>query len=264
MPFFCEGDVLKLPQNVTIIILAAGMGTRMKSSSAKVLHEIFGRPMIMYVVEMARRIAGNDTILVVGNHAEKVRETVSKTDKLIFALQEKQLGTGHAVLCALPYINSYTENVVILSGDVPLLTSNTVMLLLDDHIKAKRDISLLAVEVDNPKGYGRILLDENRRVYGVVEEADATEVQKMVKIVNTGIYCVKKEFLLYSLQKIRPDNIQGELYLTDIVKIGHKEGKSVGLLIGNDYEEVVGINNRQDLIAAEAIMRKRVENIEQV
>ena len=202
-----------------IVILAAGLGKRMKSGKAKVLHEILGKPMIMYVVETANRIAGNNVVLVIGNQADKVREMVSESAEVIFALQKDQLGTGHAVSCALPYLPDNTQEVVVLCGDVPLLTFETVMRLIKDHVKAKRDISLLAVEIDNPKGYGRVLFDKNRNVSGIVEEADASAEQKRIKTINTGIYCIKKEFLFDSLQKVKSDNVQGEFYLTDIVKI---------------------------------------------
>ncbi|MEA3280869.1 MAG: NTP transferase domain-containing protein [Thermodesulfobacteriota bacterium] len=241
---------------VAVIILAAGMGTRMKSSKAKVLHEILGKPMVMYVVKTANKVAGSNVILVVGNHAEKVREVLSENYELIFALQEKQLGTGHAVLCALPYLPEYIEQVVILCGDVPLLSSNTVLRLLDDHIRKKRDVTLLAVKVDNPEGYGRVLFDKNMDVFEIVEEADTSEEQKKIKIINTGIYCVKKQFLIDSLHKIKSNNAQGEYYLTDIIKIGSLGKKLVGVMVGTDCEEVVGVNNDEELIAAENIMRK--------
>ena len=247
--------------NPAVVILAAGHGKRMKSKKAKVLHEILGKPMVMYVVETASKVAGNNVILVIGNQAEKVRKMVSESAEVIFALQKEQLGTGHAVSCALPYIPDHTKEVIILCGDVPLLTSETVIQLNKDHVKAKRDISLLAVEIDNPKGYGRVLIDENRLVTAIVEEADATEEQKKIKTINTGIYCVKKEFLFDSLQKIKSDNLQGEFYLTDIVEIGYKEGKTVGVVVGKDFEEFLGVNNHQDLVVAENIMRNRLRNI---
>ena len=245
-----------IKNNVAVIILAAGMGTRMKSRKAKVLHMILGRPMIMYVVEAARRVVGNDVILVIGNQAEKVRKVVSKTGELIFVFQEKQNGTGHAVLCAIPSLPDHIEEVIILCGDVPLITSNTITNLLHDHIKAKRDISILAVKIDNPRGYGRIVLDNENQVIGIVEEADAIEEQKEIKIINTGIYCAKKEFLLDSLPKVKSNNAQDEVYLTDIIEIGYKEKKVVGLLVSSDYDEVIGVNSRQDLIKVETIMRK--------
>ncbi len=244
-----------------VVILAAGMGKRMKSGRAKVLHEILGKPMIMYVVETANRIAGNNVVLVIGNQADKVREMVSESAEVIFALQKNQLGTGHAVSCALPYLPDHTQEVVVLCGDVPLLTFETVMRLIKDHVKAKRDISLLAVEIDNPKGYGRVLFDKNRNVSGIIEEADASAEQKRIKTINTGIYCIKKEFLFDSLQKVKSDNVQGEFYLTDIVKIGYREGKVVGVIIGGDGEETIGVNNRHDLMTVENIMRNRLRNI---
>jgi UDP-N-acetylglucosamine diphosphorylase/glucosamine-1-phosphate N-acetyltransferase len=244
-----------------VVILAAGLGKRMKSGKAKVLHEILGKPMIMYVVETANRIAGNNVVLVIGNQADKVREVVSESTEVIFALQKDQLGTGHAVSCALPYLPDHTQEVVVLCGDVPLLTFETVMRLIKDHVKAKRDISLLAVEIDNPKGYGRVLFDKNRNVSGIVEEADASAEQKRIKTINTGIYCIKKEFLFDSLQKVKSDNVQGEFYLTDIVKIGYREGKVVGVIIGGDCEETIGVNNRHDLMTVENIMRNRLGNI---
>jgi len=244
-----------------IVILAAGLGKRMKSGKAKVLHEILGKPMIMYVVETANRIAGNNVVLVIGNQADKVRKMVSESAEVIFALQKDQLGTGHAVSCALPYLPDNTQEVVVLCGDVPLLTFETVMRLIKDHVKAKRDISLLAVEIDNPKGYGRVLFDKNRNVSGIVEEADASAEQKRIKTINTGIYCIKKEFLFDSLQKVKSDNVQGEFYLTDIVKIGYREGKVVGVIIGGDCEETIGVNNRHDLMTVENIMRNRLRNI---
>jgi UDP-N-acetylglucosamine diphosphorylase/glucosamine-1-phosphate N-acetyltransferase len=243
--------------NVAVIILAAGMGTRMKSDKAKVLHKILGKPMVIYVVQTAKRVVGNNVILVVGNQADKIREIVSENNELIYAIQKDQLGTGHAVLCALPYIPEHIEEVVILCGDVPLLSSDTVVRLIDDHIKAKRDISLLAVDVDDPTGYGRVILDEDLRVSKIVEEADATDEQKKIKTINAGIYCVKKEFLLNSLGKIKSDNAQAELYFTDIVEIGYREKKVVGVLASRDYEEVIGVNTCQDLIAVEAVMHKR-------
>ena len=251
----------KINRNVSVIILAAGLGTRMKSNKAKVLHEICGIPMVTYVVQTAKKIAGDNIILVIGKQAEKVREVALKNGKALFAMQEKQLGTGHAVLCAIPYIPDDTEEVVILCGDVPLITSDTVLRLLNDHIRAKRAVSLLAVEVNNPEGYGRVLFDENRKVTGIVEESDATTEQKRIKMINTGIYCAKKEFLGDALRKIRADNVQEEYYLTDVVEIAYSRRKNVGALVGSDDEEFIGVNTYQELLRVEAIMRERSRNM---
>jgi len=256
-------------ENVAVIILAAGLGTRMKSGKAKVLHKVLGRPMILYVVETAKKIVGKNVILVIGNQAEKVREIVSENfplpaesgegadgnDEFGFALQKEQLGTGHAVSYALPSVPGHIENVIIVCGDVPLITADTLIRLIDDHVTGKRDISLLAVQVDDPKGYGRILMDENMHISGIVEEADATEAQKKIKTINAGIYCVKKAFLTDALQKIKSDNAQGEFYLTDIIGIGHKEGRHIGVMIGSTPDEVIGINTPHDLMTVETVMR---------
>ena len=248
-------------KNVAVIILAAGMGTRMKSTKAKVLHEIQGRPMVLYVVEAAREVAGNDVIVVVGNQAQRVREVVSQSAEIRFAHQEKQLGTAHAVLCALPHLPAHCEHVVILCGDVPLIESETIDGLITDHLNNRRDISLLAVTLDDPFGYGRVLLDDRRQVSAIIEEADATAEQKQIKLINSGIYCIDKRFLLDALPKIRPNNAQGELYLTDIMAIGYREKKKMGVMVGNNYQQILGINTCQDLIAVDQIMNKRFCNI---
>lgn len=249
--------MLKLQKNTATIILAAGMGTRMKSDKAKVLHEISKKPMILYVVEIAQKITGDNIIIVVGNQAENVKKTVSKISKATFAMQKQQLGTGHAVLCALPYLPDYIEQTLILCGDVPLITYDTINNFVDEHIKAQRDISILAVEVDNPKGYGRIVLDKNKHVSKIVEDADATQEQAKIKIINTGIYCVTKDFLLKFLEKIQQNNAQGEFYLTDIIEIGNMAEKNIGITVAKNYDDFIGVNSAHDLAIVEKIMRKR-------
>jgi len=244
--------------NIAVIILAAGKGTRMRSDTAKVLHEIQGRPMILYVVEAARKIAGDDVIVVIGNQAEEVRAIVSDTADLLFAYQDQQLGTGHAVLCALPQIPGHCDHVIILYGDVPLIESETIGALVEDHLKARRDVSLLAVEMVNPFGYGRILLDDNRQISAIIEEADATAGQKQIKMINSGIYCIDKGFLSEALPKIRSDNAQGELYLTDIMSIGYQEKRNMGVMVGTQCQQILGINTWQDLATVDTIMETRL------
>jgi len=248
-------------KNVAVVILAAGMGTRMQSDKAKVLHEIQGRPMILYVVETARKIVGDDVVVVIGHQAQKVRAIVSDTAELRFAYQEQQLGTAHAVLCALPLVPEHCKHVVILCGDVPLIQPETIADLAADHLSARRDISVLAVELDNPFGYGRILLDDNRQISAIIEEADATADQKQIKLINSGIYCVDKAFLLEALPKIRPDNAQGEFYLTDIMSVGYKEKRNMGVMIGTNRQQILGINTCRDLEAVDAIMKARLRII---
>jgi len=244
-----------MKENVAVIILAAGMGTRMNSDKAKVLHEVQGKPMILYVVETARKIAGDDIIVVIGNQAEEVRAVVSDTAELLFAYQEQQLGTGHAVLCALPLIPEHCDHVIILCGDVPLIQPDTVAALLEDHLEARRDVSLLAVEMDNPYGFGRILLDDNRQISAIIEEADANAEQKLIKLINSGIYCIDKTFLSEALPKIRTDNALGELYLTDIMSIGYQEKRNMGVVVGTNCLQIIGINTCRDLAAVDTVMK---------
>ena len=244
-----------MDSKIAVIILAAGLGTRMKSNKAKVLHEVCGKPMVRYVVETSSRIAGNDVVMVVGHQAEKVRETVTNLGTFNFAYQKEQLGTGHAVLCALPYLSEHCREVVILCGDVPLIKADTVNALVKSHLDEKRDISVLAVELEDPTGYGRILLDKNRQVQAIVEESDATVEQKRIRLINTGIFCVKKSFLLRAVPQIKPENAQGEIYFTDIMEIAYSENKIIGVSVGGNPLEVTGINTIQELKKVEQAMK---------
>ena len=240
---------------IAVVILAAGLGTRMKSNNAKVLHEVCGKPMINYVAETARKIAGDNVVLVVGHQADKVRETVSKLGAFSFADQKEQLGTGHAVQCALPYIPDHCREVVILCGDVPLIKADTVRALIKSHAGERRDISVLAVELEDPTGYGRILLDENRRVQGIVEESDASSQQKRIRLINSGIFCVKKDFLLRAVPQIKSDNAQGEIYFTDIMEIAYNEKRQIGVVVASKHLEVTGINTIEELKKVECAMK---------
>jgi UDP-N-acetylglucosamine diphosphorylase/glucosamine-1-phosphate N-acetyltransferase len=258
LPFlFIEFKLIAMDRKIAVVILAAGLGTRMKSNKAKVLHEVCGRPMVSYVAETARKVAGNDVILVVGNQADKVRETASELGAFRYAHQAEQLGTGHAVLCALPHIPEHCEEVVILCGDVPLIKADTVMHLVKSHTDEKRDVSVLAVTLDDPTGYGRIVLDENSRVQAIVEESDATAEQKGITLINSGIFCVKKEFLLWAVPEIKSDNVQGEIYLTDIVEIAYAGGKHIGVTVDSNNFEVTGINTVQELKRVERVMKNQ-------
>lgn len=246
-----------MKEKVCTVILAAGLGTRMMSDKAKVLHDISGRPMILYVVETATEISGENVVLVVGHQADTVRRVVSREATVRYALQKNQLGTGHAVMCALAHVPDTAEHVMLLSGDVPNLSAKTALDLLNEHVTADRDVSILAVDIDNPKGYGRIIVGESGQVVKIVEETDASAAQKRIKTINTGIYCVRKQFLVEALKKINADNAQGEYYLTDIIEIGCTEGRCVGVMVGRDRDEVLGVNSVQDLAAAEKAMRRR-------
>ena len=246
-------------QNASIIVLAAGLGTRMKSDKAKVLHEICGRPMIQYVIEAAIQVVGDNVVVVVGHQSEMVKEALSQYRGISFALQELQLGTGHAVSCALPFVSRAVDDVVILCGDVPLIYPHTIRDLLLDHQNNQRDVTLLGVQMPDPKGYGRILLDDSGNLSGIVEEADADEQQRGIKYINSGIYAIRRSFLETVLPQIKPNNKQGEIYLTDIIGLGYQMQKSLGLTLKAKIEEVVGVNTPSDLESAENIMKIRIK-----
>ncbi len=239
-----------------IVILAAGLGTRMKSDRAKVLHEICGHPMIEYVVRVANEVVDGNVVVVVGHQADAVEKIVRSIGKAHFALQAEQLGTGHAVKCAMPELPEKVQQVVVLCGDVPLIRSETIKQLIDDHRKNNRTITVLAVEVDDPKGYGRVIIDAQGQLTAIVEEADADAAQKLVRTINSGIYTIERSYLQEALPKLRADNAQKEIYLTDIIGLGYKEHKQVGVVIGQDSREVIGVNSREDLQVAEKIMKQ--------
>lgn len=246
-----------LHHNTAIVILAAGKGTRMKSDRAKVLHELNSVPMIHYVVKTALDIAPDHVYVVVGHQAGEVEQAVTRQFKVDFATQDEQKGTGHAVQCALPYLPETIENVVILCGDVPLLTPLTVQRLLTRHCRAQSDITVLAVHVADPTGYGRIVMTEDGQMAGIVEEADADGRQKKITLINSGIYCVRRPILADILGRVRSDNAQGEFYLTDIIGIGYRQGLNLVVEIGEDFQEVIGINTLNQLERVEKMLRAR-------
>ena len=250
-----------MENKVACIILAAGLGTRMKSNKAKVLHTLLDTPMVLYVVDTASKISGNNIIVVVGHQAEIVKEVVHKQFDTKFAYQKKQLGTGHAVMCAMGALASDIENVLILCGDVPLLSYETLNFLLEQHQKENREASVLAVTVNNPTGYGRIILDRDNQLAGIVVEADTSDEQKAISLINSGIYCIKKSFLTENLSRIESNNAQNEFYLTDVIKIGYGLNKSMGVVIGNNQEEIIGINSPNELNRAESILKMRAGEI---
>jgi len=242
-------------ENTAVVILAAGKGTRMKSDRAKVLHELNARPMIHYVVQTALTIAPDQVHVVVGHQAGEVQQAVSQDFNTGFVIQAKQLGTGHAVQCALPHLAAQVEHIVILCGDVPLLTAATVQGLLSRHVQTHSDITVLAVHVSDPTGYGRVLVNDSGQMEGIIEEADADEDQKKINLINSGIYCVRKAILDDVLGQVKSDNAQQEFYLTDIVGIGHHRGLQLGVEIGGNAQEVMGINTRSELERAEQLLR---------
>ena len=242
-------------ESIMTIVLAAGKGTRMKSDLVKVLHPLLGVPMLCYPVELSLNdIKAEKTILVVGYQADKIKEKF-KDPRIHFVLQEEQLGTGHAVSQALPFLKS-KGTVLILCGDVPLVKAETIRSFVDTFRIQGSDLSVMTVIVENPFGYGRIVRNPQGWLEKIVEERDATAEERRIAEINTGIYCVKASFLVEGLTEIGQENAQGEYYLTDLVEIGRKRGMRCSAHIVGDPIEVMGINTRIDLATAEEVLRQ--------
>ena len=230
----------------TAIILAAGQGTRMKSQTAKVLHKVGSKCLLQHVVDAASDHV--ETInVIVGHNSQSVKGAI-KESKVNWVLQDKQLGTGHAVQQAAPLLNDYST-CLILYGDVPLIQSKTIEELL---IKARTSgFSLLSVVLDDPSGYGRIIRDTNGLIQSIVEQKDASERQQNVKEINTGIMAIKGSLLKKYLNELKPNNAQGELYLTDIVESAVKDNVNIASFVCENASEVMGINDKKQLSQAE-------------
>ena len=236
-------------KHICALVLAAGLGTRMKSSRAKVLHEVLFKPMILHVMDTIKTLNLDHTYVIVGHQREKVAELLFGY-RASCIMQEQQLGTGHAVLCAEKELRSIDGTVLILSGDVPLIRADTLQAMLDDHAQNKPVLSLMTTTLDDPTNYGRIMRSNQDELLGIVEEKDATGEQKQIREINAGIYCAEVSFLFEALKKVGTDNKQGEVYLTDIVTIAINDGLQVYTFSVAGSEEVLGINSRNELAEA--------------
>ena len=240
----------------TSVILAAGMGTRMKSKMPKVLHKVCGKPLSKWVID-ASKAAGADTVCaVVGHKAETVKEVLG--DVCEFALQAEQKGTGHAVMQAIDVIKNSKGEVVILNGDTPLITAETINKAIEYHKNNGNQATVITAILDDATGYGRIVRDNDGSVLKIVEQKDASEEEKKINEVNSGMYVFDAQSLVYALDKITPNNAQGEYYLTDTLEILLSAGKKIGGYAISDNDEIRGINDRVQLNEAEKIMQKRI------
>lgn len=244
-------------QELGVILLAAGQGTRMKSALPKVLHPLAGRPLFLHALAAARRLAPARVVIVIGHGAEAVRQAYDGTD-VAWAVQEKQLGTGHAVLCAREVFDGFAGEVVILSGDVPLIKEATLRAMLEQHRSRNAAVTLLTASLDRPTGYGRVLRDGAGRVTGIVEEKDASDRQRQICEVNAGVYVASSAFLFAALSSVKNDNQQGEYYLPDIIAIGLDQGKMVETVQVADGREMMGVNTREELAFMEKSLRESI------
>ena len=237
------------------LILAAGKGTRMKSDLAKVLHILEGKPLLHYCLQSAHRAGAEKIVVIVGHQADMVRQEFSQCG-CIFIDQKPQLGTGHAVLQAKEALTGYSGKTVILCGDVPLLKPSTIKSLIENHIATGAAITVLTTIPPDPRGYGRIVKDSDGNIAKIVEQRDATDVEKQIGEINTGIYCADTPLLFDALGKVKNNNDQKEYYLTDIVEIACREGRIVKPHIVPDYVEVMGINTPDELSRAGLYLQK--------
>lgn len=242
--------------NILAIILSAGEGKRMKSDNSKVLHKVCGKSMIECVRD-AIKIAGiSNIVAVVGHKKEQVMEKLR--DSVKYAVQEMQQGTGHAVKMAQEYITNEDGYVLVLCGDTPLITSETIKNTIQYHKDNNFAVTIISANEENPFGYGRIVRNSNNEVVKIVEQKDATSEEVKIKEVNSGMYCFKTSCLLSALKELNSNNSQGEYYLTDTIEILINKGEKAGAIVVSDNNEILGINNRVQLEKANQIMKKKI------
>ncbi len=243
-------------KKLAAVILAAGRGTRMKSELPKVLHAVAGVPMLHYPVGLARDLGCAPTVAVIGHGAETVEAALAGSGA-VFALQQQQLGTGHAVLCAEPQLAGFSGTLLLLCGDVPLLRRETLEALLHYHQAQQATVTVLTAHMPNPHGYGRIVR-QGEEVLRIVEEKDASQQERSIHEINTGIYALEAPFVFAALKTVGCDNAQGEYYLTDVLAAARTAGRRVCALAAGAPEETMGINDRVQLAEAGGLMRQRI------
>ncbi|MHC9161963.1 bifunctional UDP-N-acetylglucosamine diphosphorylase/glucosamine-1-phosphate N-acetyltransferase GlmU [Exiguobacterium sp. s123] len=237
------------------VILAAGKGTRMKSKLYKVLHPVLGKPMVEHVVDQLDQIGVSRQIVIVGHGAEAVQDTLGT--RVEYAVQEEQLGTGHAVQMAEAELAGKSGATLVVCGDTPLLTAETLEALLAHHEAQQAKVTVLTAIADDATGYGRVVRGEDGNVTKVVEHKDASEAELAINEINTGTYVFDNELLFDALKQVGNNNAQGEYYLPDVISIAKEAGEVVAAHTAPTFDETIGVNDRVALSQAEAIMRKR-------
>jgi bifunctional UDP-N-acetylglucosamine pyrophosphorylase/glucosamine-1-phosphate N-acetyltransferase len=246
-----------MSQNTTVVILAAGLGTRMKSNRAKVLHEAGGDTLLNHIIRAALHVApGGQIVAVVGYQADQVRQSV-EVPQIRFAEQTEQKGTAHAMLCALEAAGSDSGQLLILNGDGPLLRPQTLRTVLEVAQQDSLGGAVVTTNVPDPTGYGRIIRDERGMIAGIVEQKAATPEQLQIREINPGIYCFDARLFWRHIGEVTPNSTSGEYYLTDMIEILRSHGHPVAPVWVPDYTELLGINTRVELAAADKILRLR-------
>lgn len=238
------------------IILAAGKGTRMKSDLPKVLHKVAGISMVEHVFRSVSAISPEKIVTVVGHKADMVTSLLAHQTE--FVRQSEQLGTGHAVMMAEPLLQNCSGQTLVIAGDTPLITGDSLRDLVDFHINHKNVATILTAETEQPFGYGRIVRNQHAEVTKIVEEKDASDFEKQIKEINTGTYIFDNERLFEALKNINTNNAQGEYYITDVIGIFREAGEKVGAYVLRDFDESLGVNDRLALAKAEEVMRRRI------
>ena len=244
-----------MENKLTTIIMAAGKGTRMKSDLPKVLHLVDGRPMVSHVIELGKKIGSDRTILILGHKKEMVIDSV-KNDGVEYVIQEPQLGTGHAVQQTYPLLKEFKGNVLVLSGDVPLLRQSTIKKMIEIQNSDNHGATVLTAIFDDPFGYGRVVRNENDTLDRIVEHKDCDEELLKIREINAGIYIFNAESLFPALEKIKNNNMQNEYYLPDALKYIAENGNSIALHITDEPTEISGVNTIEQLAELNLIYKK--------
>ena len=237
-------------------IMAAGKSTRMKSALPKAAHSICGKPMTRHVIDACLEAGVESIVVVIGHEADKVRAALG--EDVSYAYQTEQLGTGHAVMQAMPSVPTGASAVLVLPGDTPLITADAIKELMTIHSSEANAATLLTAQLEDASHYGRVVRHSNGSVLHICEAKDANEATLAIREINTSIYCFDRQLLADKLSLLRTDNAQGEYYLTDVIGLLNKAGKRVGAVVASNAADALGINNRVELAQAAAIMRRRI------
>ncbi len=241
------------------IILAAGKSTRMVTDMPKVLHEVCGRPMLAYVIDACRAAGIERIICVVGYRKDDVIEAFVDESDITWVEQAEQRGTGHAAMCCREALEDFEGNLLVIAGDMPLLRSETLKLLAERHEEEHSAVTLATAVLEDPSGYGRIVRDEYGNLEGIVEDSDCTDQQRKIREINPSYYCFDSKLLFDALDKLRPDNVKGEYYITDALRILIKGGHRALAVTAVAAEDAMGINSRQQLADVGRVMQNRIQ-----